>query len=57
MRKNREDMLFMQLMEQVIKEEGKLLLEENERLKSDPSAAIPEEVDRRMLDFIESGFQ
>jgi len=37
--------------------EGKLLLEENERLKSDPSAAIPEEVDRRMLDFIESCFQ
>ena len=44
-----EDALFALLMEDVIEEEGKRLLEENERLKRDPSAAVPKEVDERCL--------
>ena len=36
--------------------EGERLLAENERLKSDPSAAILEEIDQRILEFINSKF-
>ena len=50
MKKSREEILFEQLMKKAAEEEGKRLLEENERLKADPSAAVPEEVNQRMID-------
>ncbi len=44
-----EDALFALLMDDHAEEEGKRLLEENERLKNDPSAAVPEQARRRCL--------
>lgn len=37
--------------------EGERLLAENERLKKDPSAEVPEEIDRRMLELINRSFR
>lgn len=42
-----EDALFALLMDEVAISEGKKALEENECLKNDPDAAVPEEVERR----------
>lgn len=42
-----EDALFALLMEELAEEEGQRLLEENERLKNNSEAAIPEKVRRR----------
>lgn len=56
MKKSPEDILFEQLMKQVIEVEGKRLLEENERLNADLTAAVPEEVNQSMLKLIESYF-
>jgi hypothetical protein len=47
---------FELLMEQVAKAEGERLLAENERLKADPTAAVPEELNRRMLTLIDGHF-
>jgi hypothetical protein len=47
---------FELLMEQVAKAEGERLMAENERLKADPSATVPEEVSRRMLALIDGHF-
>lgn len=52
MRKSKDDILFERLMEQVLREEGERLLAENERLNADPSAEVPEDVNRRMLELI-----
>lgn len=51
-----EDALFALLMEDVIEAEGNRLLEENERLKCDPSAAVPEEVNERCLKTIHRAY-
>lgn len=51
-----EEALFDLLMDQVSVEEGKKLLEENERLQNDPAAAIPEEVYQRGLETIRREF-
>ncbi len=51
-----EDALFALLMEDVIEAEGKRLLEENERLKQDPEAAVPDDVNKRCLKTIKRGF-
>lgn len=56
MKIHKDDILFERLMEQVIHEEGERLLAENERLKAEPSAAVPEEFNRRMLELINSSF-
>lgn len=56
MKKSQEESLFERLMKKAIEEEGKRLLEENERLKADPSAAVPEEVNQRMIALIKSHF-
>lgn len=53
---NYEEAVFALLMDEVAEEEGKKLLEENERLKQDPSAAIPPEVDRRCRATIRRAF-
>jgi len=42
-----EDALFALLMDEMAVDEGKKAREENERLRDDPAAEIPEEVDRR----------
>ena len=56
MKKSPEEILFEQLLKQMVEEEGKRLLEENERLKADPSAAVPEEVNQRMIELIKRYF-
>ena len=56
MKKSKKDIQFEKMIEKVMRVEGERLLAENERLKSDPSAAVPEETDRRMLELINSGF-
>lgn len=44
-----EDALFALMMDDVATAEGKKYLEENERLKNDPDAAVPEEISRECL--------
>lgn len=44
-----EDALFALLMDEIAEKEGALAREENEQLKNDPTAAVPEDVDRRCL--------
>lgn len=41
-----EDALFALLMDEVATTEGRKAVEENERLKNDPSAAVPEDIDK-----------
>ena len=55
LRERYEDALFAFLMEDVIETEGKKMLEENERLKQDPLAAVPEAVDYRCIQTIKRG--
>lgn len=47
-----EDALFALLMDEVAQEEGARLLEEDERLKNDPNAAVPPELDKKSLETI-----
>ena len=47
-----EDALFALLMDKVAQEEGARLLEENERLKNDPNAAVPLELNKKSLETI-----
>ena len=56
LRENFEDALFAMLMGQLAEEEGKRLLEENERLKNDPDAAVPEQVNQKCLKTIRQSF-
>lgn len=51
-----EDALFALLMDRVAEEEGARLIEENERLRSDPNAEVPERVDRRSRKTIRRAF-
>lgn len=44
-----EDALFALLMDDYIEKEGQRLREENERLKNDPAAAVPEDVRQRCI--------
>ena len=52
-----DDVFFKALMSDVAKEEGKRLIEENERLKADPSFEMPETVYRRGLQTIRRAFR
>lgn len=56
LRDNYEDALFALLMESVMEEEGKKLLQENERLKADPEFEVPEEASRRCVKAIKKAF-
>lgn len=56
LRENYEDALFALLMEDMLEEEGEQLREENERLKRDPGAAIPDDVDRRCRKTIQHAY-
>ena len=52
-----EDALFALLMDQAAESEGRRLMEENERLKQDPAAAVPEEARRRCLEAIDRAYR
>ena len=53
---NYEDALFAVLMDKVAEEEGARLREENQRLKEDPDAAVPEHVDAVARETIRKAF-
>ena len=52
LRENYEDSVLALLMDEFAESEGKRFIEENERLLKDPSAAVPEDVERRALQLI-----
>ena len=56
LRENYEDSVLALLMDEFAESEGKRYIEENERLRQDPSAAVPEDVERRALQFINREF-
>ena len=51
-----EDDILAFLMDGLLEEEGRALLEENERLNADPAAAIPAELDERCRALLRSAF-
>ena len=51
-----EDALFALLMDDIATMESKKAEEENERLQNDPSAAVPEDLDRRCMQLIHRHF-
>ena len=51
-----EERLFLRLMRLYMEAEGKRLLAENKRLKADPSAEVPPELDRKCLELIQRHF-
>lgn len=51
-----EDALFALIMDKIATAEGQWAMEENERLKEDPSAAVPEELDKRCMQMIRRHF-
>lgn len=53
---NYQDALFALLMDKVAEAEGARLIEENERLKNDPEAAVPEEIDKKCRETIRRAF-
>ena len=54
---SKEEALFAKLMAQFAKEQGEKYIQENERLKADPKAAVPEEATRRMQETIKKTFE
>lgn len=56
LRENYEDSVLALLMDEFAESEGKRFIEENERLRQDPSAAVPEDVERRALQLINREF-
>ena len=48
-----EDAVIALLMNDFAESEGAYYMAENERLKNDPAAAVPEDVERRALQLIE----
>ncbi len=52
-----ENALFAILMDEVATEEGRKLIEENERLKRDPAAEVPPEFDRKSREAIIRAYQ
>lgn len=55
-RERYEDDILAFLMDGLLEEEGRALLEENERLNGDPAAAIPAELDERCRALLQSAF-
>ena len=55
-RERYEDDILAFLMDGMLEEEGRALLEENERLNADPAAAIPAERDERCRALLQSAF-
>ena len=51
-----EERLFKRLMGQYMEAEGERLLAENERLRADPSTAVPPELGKKCLELIRGAF-
>lgn len=56
LQENYEDSVLALLMDEFAESEGKRYIEENERLRQDPNAAVPEEVEKRALQLIDREF-
>lgn len=56
LQENVEDAVFALLMEDVAEQEGKRLIEENEQLKHDPSAKVPDDLDKRCRKIIKRSY-
>ena len=54
--KDSEKRMFAELMRELAEMEGEQLLQENERLRNDPGAAVPQELDRKCRELIASAF-
>ena len=52
LQENYEDSVLALLMDEFAESEGRRYIAENERLRQEPEAAVPEEVERRALRFI-----
>ncbi len=52
-----EEADFARIMRTYAEEEGRWLLEENERLRNDPQAAVPPELDRKCRNLIAQLFK
>lgn len=47
-----EEEIFRDMMQEVAAEEGRRAIEENERLKNDPSFAVPESLHKKAMDLL-----
>ena len=56
LQENYEDSVLALLMDEFAESEGQRYIEENDRLRQDPSAAVPEEVEKRALQVIDKAF-
>ena len=56
LQENYEDSVLALLMDEFAESEGKRYIEENERLLQDPSAAVPEEFEKRAFQIIDRAF-
>jgi len=56
LQENYEDSVLALLMDEFAQSEGKRYIEENERLRQDPDAAVPEEIEKRALQLIDQRF-
>lgn len=56
LQENYEDSVLALLMDEFAESEGKRYIEENERLRQDPDAAVPEEIEKRALHLIDQQF-
>ena len=56
LQENYEDSVLALLMDEFAESEGQRYIEENDRLRQDPSAAVPEEVEKRALQVIDKVF-
>ena len=52
-----EEALFALLLDEIAEEEGRKLLEENERLNLDPDAAVPEELEQKCRKLIRNAYR
>ncbi|MCI9402468.1 MAG: hypothetical protein HFF04_02195 [Oscillospiraceae bacterium] len=57
LREEYEDALFALMMDYAAQAEGERLLAENEALKHNPAAQVPEHLDQRCLQTIQMAFQ
>ena len=56
LQENYEDSVLALLLDEFAESEGRRYIEENERLREDPAAVVPEDVEKRALQFIDREF-
>lgn len=49
---NAEEEIFAEMMQRMAVEEGQRAIEENERLKNDPAAAMPESLHKKCMEIL-----